>query len=303
VIYIVKTTHRVAIGVEPVMEPRELWERHSVLAAAFCGSDEQVREAQGILDEAQAGRTRMLAAFAVTVGSDGAVANLLGLNEREVRLARRTVGKDDARTVAQCLLTTDPGEHAAHPVGPAESAAAHASSGSGTGPQTREFAVIDPTAAPPQPVQAPQTHAVPITETAWSAALDAVLVGGWHTGLDLTALAAEFGLELAQLVARAQRLSAEGRLNQPQAHEDRAGRHRRHDTLPTELGSHSTAGAPGYGAPYPRGNDDITWQQIPAHTPPWDNTTPAQTDWNGIVNHWHNTAPVAPPWEPSVQYT
>ncbi|MFD4867351.1 hypothetical protein ACFWN4_18795, partial [Streptomyces sp. NPDC058412] len=56
------------------------------------------------MDEALASRTRALAALAVTVGSDAAVADLMGLNEREVRVARRTVGKDDARTVADQLL-------------------------------------------------------------------------------------------------------------------------------------------------------------------------------------------------------
>ncbi|MCZ1005826.1 hypothetical protein O1L68_02515 [Streptomyces lydicus] len=86
------------------MEPRELWERHAVLAQAFCSSDDEVRRTQGLLDEAEARRSRTLAAFAVTVGSDAVVAELLGLDEREVRLARRTVGKEDARAVAKSLL-------------------------------------------------------------------------------------------------------------------------------------------------------------------------------------------------------
>ncbi|MCK7627825.1 hypothetical protein MUU72_32845, partial [Streptomyces sp. RS10V-4] len=86
------------------MEPRELWERHAVLAQAFCISDDEVRRTQGLLDEAEARRSRTLAAFAVTVGSDEVVADLLGLDAREVRLARRTVGKDDARAVAKNLL-------------------------------------------------------------------------------------------------------------------------------------------------------------------------------------------------------
>lgn len=80
-----------------------------MLAEAFCTSDDRVREAQTVLDEAQAERTRMLAAFAVTVGNDGAVADLMGLHEREVRVARRTVGKEDARTMASGLLTPSPG--------------------------------------------------------------------------------------------------------------------------------------------------------------------------------------------------
>src|SRR6185312_574450 len=91
-------------NVVAVMEPRELWERHAVLAQAVCSSDDEVRRTQGLLDEAEARRSRTLAAFAVTVGSDAVVAELLGLDEREVRLARRTVGKEDARAVAKSLL-------------------------------------------------------------------------------------------------------------------------------------------------------------------------------------------------------
>lgn len=93
------------------MEPRELWDRNSVLAEAFCASDEQVRQAQAVLDGAQAERSRTLAAFAVTVGNDGAVADLMGLPEREVRIARRTVGKSDARSVAEELLDRYPQAH------------------------------------------------------------------------------------------------------------------------------------------------------------------------------------------------
>ncbi|MEU3652905.1 hypothetical protein AB0E67_08635 [Streptomyces sp. NPDC032161] len=64
-----------------------------------------MRRAQALLDEAQAERSRTLAAFAVTVGDDGSIADLMGLNEREVRLARRTVGRNDARSLAQELLS------------------------------------------------------------------------------------------------------------------------------------------------------------------------------------------------------
>ena len=90
------------------MEPREFWDRNSILAEAFCASDERVRHAQAVLDEAQAERSRTLAAFAVTVGNDRAIADLMGLNERDVRLARRTVGKGDARIVAEALLERYP---------------------------------------------------------------------------------------------------------------------------------------------------------------------------------------------------
>ncbi|MEW1720452.1 hypothetical protein [Streptomyces sp. NPDC093109] len=286
------------------MEPRELWERHAVLAVAFCGSDDQVRDAQGILDEAQAARTRMLAAFAVTVGSDGAVADLLGLTEREVRIARRTVGKDDARTVAECLLTVEPAEQGAQ--GPSTVPGPEPVPGAsavGPGTEAMEFTGRPAHAMPPSSAAAGQAPALPATEGAWSAALDAVLVGGWHTGLDLTALAAEFGLDLAHLVARVQKLSAEGRLNQPAPHEDRAGRHRRLDAAPMEHGGHYSPGiASAQTLPYPRPNDDVAWQQAPPHTPPWDNTTTAQTDWNGIVNHWNATPPDRP-WEYTTQHS
>ncbi|MGW7489051.1 hypothetical protein [Streptomyces sp. NPDC054786] len=209
------------------MEPRELWERHAVLAQAFCSSDDEVRRTQGLLDEAEARRSRTLAAFAVTVGSDGVVAELLGLDEREVRLARRTVGKDDARAVAKSLLaqntceqppaqqtatppaahsTTPPAAHSTphstpHPVGPAAPATAHAP-------------------AAPQP-----------GEPAWAPALDAVLMSSWHSGVDLTALATELGLDVRLLVARAQQLAAESRPTQAPP-PDRTGRHRRMANLP-----------------------------------------------------------------------
>ncbi|MFJ1646282.1 hypothetical protein [Streptomyces sp. NPDC088258] len=286
------------------MEPRELWERHSVLAVAFCGSDDQVRDAQGVLDEAQAARTRMLAAFAVTVGSDGAVADLLGLTEREVRIARRTVGKDDARTVAECLLAVEPAgrqprsqpQGRSEPSGGATVAGPAAEAGESTGPQAKGVP-----SHPGQAGQSPQAPALPAAESTWSAALDAVLVGSWHTGLDLTSLAAEFGLDLAQLIARAQKLTAEGRLNQPASHEDRAGRHRRLDAVQAEQGGYSPGAPSGQAVPGPRPNDDISWQQAPPHTPPWDNTTTAGTDWNGIVSQWSN-APATQSWEYSAQY-
>ncbi|MBQ0987321.1 hypothetical protein KBZ10_22935 [Streptomyces sp. F63] len=274
------------------MEPRQWWERNTVLAEAFCRSDEQVRSAQAILDEAQVHRSRLLAAFAVTVGSDGAVAGVLGLNEREVRVARRTVGKEDARGVADELLTAAmmPDEARLPPEGvpapeavaapPAGAAAVQGAPGmAGTaapagvtgpgyeavGPAPEVYA--DPTAyqhyahAHPQyrhqqpnhsyhqenqtqPPPQSQTHAYPqqsypqqqpYREPRWTGAMDALLVGSWQTGVDLQVLAAEFGLDLARLVSRAQQLSAEGRLSPPWAGtgpggEPRSGRHRRSST-------------------------------------------------------------------------
>lgn len=201
--------------VDPAMEPRQLWDRNAVLAEAFCRSDENVRDVQGTLDDAQAVRSRMLAAFAVTVRNDGAVADLLGLTEREVRIARRTVGKEDARAVADELLAA-----------PAASAP----------PAEEQHTVPVPDACGYVPGQQPQQQQPPPpvpgtgTETVWSAAIDAVLVGGWQTGVDLQVLAAEFGLDLSRLVTRAQQLSVQGRLGPYRgayAAEEAAGRHRR----------------------------------------------------------------------------
>ncbi|WP_240965376.1 hypothetical protein [Streptomyces zingiberis] len=305
------------------MEPRQWWERNTVLAEAFCRSDEQVRSAQARLDEEQVHRARLLAAFAVTVGDDGAVAGMLGLTEREVRLARRTVGKSGAREVAEEVLAgAGPGEPA--PGELPETAPGGAGTPDATGPAVTGQDTPGPGAETPDPAshhhawsgtpytaahqphhqqhhqqnwqyqyqqghsypqgqsyqqsqayahqqqhqsygygqpqlqsssptssassaQAPQTTRTtqasqPYTtssqlqpqqrEPRWSGAMDALLVGGRQTGVDLQVLAAEFGLDLARLVARAQQLSAEGRLSSPwagagQGEENRSGRHRR----------------------------------------------------------------------------
>ncbi|MCC3652050.1 hypothetical protein LIX60_11340 [Streptomyces sp. S07_1.15] len=273
-----------------------------MLAEAFCRSDEQVRSAQATLDEAQVHRSRLLAAFAVTVGSDGAVAGVLGLNEREVRVARRTVGKEDARGVADQLLAaaavapedgqaealTAPETATAHPVGTAGipgaagtagvPGAAHEVGGTVHEPyadpmayqyyapaqpptqypqsqhqqhtyyqhyqqhqtpapqQTQHQHQHQPPPVPQQPQPQAQAHPQQqLREPRWSGAMDALLVGSWQTGVDLQVLAAEFGLDLARLISRAQQLSAEGRLSPPWAGsgpggEPRSGRHRRSST-------------------------------------------------------------------------
>lgn len=139
------------------MEPRELWERHAVLAQAFCSSDDEVRRTQGLLDEAEARRSRTLAAFAVTVGSDAVVAELLGLEEREVRLARRTVGKEDARAVAKSLLAQPACEQPPAPQQPAQQAPAQQA----PAPQPAQTAAAPGAAVhPPGPSAPPQ--AVPV---------------------------------------------------------------------------------------------------------------------------------------------
>ncbi|WP_432096300.1 hypothetical protein [Streptomyces sp. bgisy100] len=259
------------------MDPRQLWNRNTVLAEAFCLSDEHVKSAQSALDETQAHRSRLLAAFAVTVGSDSSVADLLGLSEREVRVARRTVGKDDARRVAENVIGATPPaaepeeeplpEPAPVPQAPAPAPVQAAPAQQSYVPQQPH---VPQHAAPhaaqqqylhqptPQYFDVPQTGVeMPMTtgvenpmarETAWTSAMDVVLIDSWQSGIDLSVLADEFGLDLARLVARVQQLSAEGRLTgQPlpcPAPEDRAGRHRR-DSGTTTLGYDP------YGGPLP----------------------------------------------------
>lgn len=241
-----------------VMEPRELWERHTVLAKAFCHSDEEVRTAQTTLDDAQASRARSLAAFAVVVGNDKAVAEMLGLPEREVRIARRTVGREDARTLADELLL---------PPMRAGAAGGHASSSGADGPEdparTQENPQVQPTGQgppptapgghhqqplgqqhgqlPPQAPQSPQSLHTPLAQPAheaaphvpdsmgWSPVQDAVLIDGWQAGVDMEILAVELGTDLPRLTARAQYLSAQGRLFAPVDENGvrQGGKHRR----------------------------------------------------------------------------
>ncbi|MEU9062940.1 hypothetical protein AB0D13_29775 [Streptomyces sp. NPDC048430] len=212
------------------MEAREMWERHAVLADAFCGADDRVREAQSVFDGAQAERARTLAAFAVTVGSDAAVAELLGLNEREVRLARRTVGKSDARSLAGALLSHP---SAAGPeAGPAKEAASDDSNAlpapHGADPAVKVRLDSTQSSIPsPRVEQFPTQQATPAGPTGlkeWSHAHDSLLVDGWSKGADAAALAAQLGIGLTELVSRAQSLFAAGRL--PYVRRDR-GRHRR----------------------------------------------------------------------------
>ncbi|WP_405613253.1 hypothetical protein [Streptomyces sp. NBC_01508] len=247
------------------MEPRELWDRNSVLAEAFCASDEQVRQAQAVLDGAQAERSRTLAAFAVTVGNDGAVADLMGLNEREVRLARRTVGKSDARSVAEELLDRYPQAHT-QPIPQAQTQAATAQPVAPPA-QPAEEQYIEHTQAPqmyqqhqgsqgsPTEVHLPhpRTESSPLQEMAyhqdsaspvlhtseaesnpvvWSSSMDSVLLWSWQSGLDLQTVAGELGLDIRALLLRVQALADNGMLTpsstQTAAEANRSGRHRRH---------------------------------------------------------------------------
>lgn len=204
------------------MGSRELWERHAVLAGAFCRSDDEVRVARGVLDAAQLGRSRMLAAFAVTVGSDGAVAELLGLQEREVRGARRSVGKEEAQGVARGLLSAQNSRRTG--TEGAGTAGAPGASGSRAGGDGAAGVSASTTGAGAASGPGPVGGGWSVWDPAW----DGALVRGWCSGSDVGMLAAELGVGLAQVVARAQELFAEGRLTMGGGQErDRAGRHRR----------------------------------------------------------------------------
>lgn len=297
------------------MEPRELWERHAVLAQAFCSSDDEVRRTQGLLDEAEARRSRTLAAFAVTVGSDAVVADLLGLEEREVRLARRTVGKEDARAVAKSLLAQPPCEPAPAPQQPAPQAPA----AQAPAPQPPQGAAAPGPVAPP-PQQGPAAASQP-SEPAWAPALDAVLMSSWHNGVDLTALATELGLDVRLLVARAQQLSAESR-PMPPTPSDRTGRHRRLVNVPPpqpETPHLTWRERPQQPPrehyepehwkqqPYQHYPDQQQYQEYRVYEehqqyqqptqPTWDANaiTAAQHDWDGILSQWEATAAPQPP--------
>ncbi|MFB7913190.1 hypothetical protein [Streptomyces sp. NPDC056061] len=239
------------------MEPRDFWDRNTVLAEAFCASDERMRRAQALLDEAQAERSRTLAAFAVTVGDDGSIADLMGLNEREVRLARRTVGRNDARSLAQELLGHKPrtAKEPAHksrsgpevPVPrprdgtsvPAPAATTHSSTGT-LPPSVPPPPVTPPPPPPPQmpptvpptmpPVMPPVVPPVELDSTVvWSPSMDSVLLWSWESGLDVQTVAAELGLDVRALLMRVQELANDGliTLTSPLVEMNRSGRHRR----------------------------------------------------------------------------
>ncbi|MFF1834962.1 hypothetical protein ACFVXE_12270 [Streptomyces sp. NPDC058231] len=276
----------------PHMEPRELWERHAVLARAYFGSDEDVRRAQSDLDEQHAMRMRTLAAFAVTLGNDGTVATLLGLHEREVRLARRTVGKDDARAIAKALLDGSPDESNEPPAEDVERLLPF------TDTEERSEAYEVP-AAPPCPPHAPSIpHAAtapdePAQGGASSSAVDAVLVGAWSTGIDLAVLAGELGLDLPRLVARTRYLEAQGRFTHatPQP-VDRSGRHRRVN------GAEAPSVTPPRQWYYPTQNrppqQEATWEQ---QVPPATFNSAPMHDWDGILDQWQVTSTPTASWQ------
>jgi hypothetical protein len=197
-----------------------------VLAEAFCASDERMRLAQALLDEAQAERSRMLAAFAVTVGDDGSIADMMGLNEREVRLARRTVGRSDARSLAEELLQTTKAAK--------EAVVEPPSAPEVTVPHPREEVIVPPLDTPaPVPPPTPPALPVPPVEVentvVWSPSMDSVLLWSWESGLDVQTVAAELGLSVRALLMRVQELANDGLLTlaNPVTEVSRSGRHRR----------------------------------------------------------------------------
>lgn len=205
------------------MESRDLWERNIVLAEAFCACDDRMRQARSFLEVAQVDRTRALAAFAVSIGSDGGVANLMGLNEREVRQARRVVGKTDARSVAEELLR----RHTATAT-PREREAEYES-----GYESQPAVPTPPPAAPPYPRSETRSSGrVSGEEVEWTPSMDAVLLWSRRSGLDLNNVAAELGVDSRALLQRARLLGAEGCLTVTPGSVDvgQAGRHRRHAT-------------------------------------------------------------------------
>ncbi|WP_169801874.1 hypothetical protein [Wenjunlia vitaminophila] len=181
----------IEVGVGPGVESRQIWERNSLLAEAFCLADERVEEAKAALEEAQSERTRMLAALSVTVGNDGAVAQLLGLAERSVRLSRRRVGRGAARKAAETVL------NAASEYGEEQ----HGETASP--PWGRE--TTPPASTGSEPCQEPSTS--PAIAESWPAAMDSLLLQGWTAGVDQQALARQLGIDLGTLVSRIQQLT------------------------------------------------------------------------------------------------
>ncbi|MFG3102755.1 hypothetical protein ACGFZL_19855 [Streptomyces sp. NPDC048182] len=235
--------------------------------------DERVRMSRTVLDDAQAERSLTLAAFAVTVGDDDAVAQMMGLTEREVRAARRAVGKDSARARAEVLLA-EACEAAEVSAGP---------DGTEGGAAGQVQVPVEEAAPVPQPAPGPVLGQEP--QPQWSPAMDAVLVGAWQTQVDPAVVAAELGLDLQVLAARAHQLSLEGRLRPPAVGGAQPGRHRRGaETAAPSVQSSPVAG-PASAEP---GHVWHHWQwQRPAE-PVWGDstTTVAAHDWDGILNQW-----------------
>ncbi|MBY8885528.1 hypothetical protein K7472_11795 [Streptomyces sp. PTM05] len=277
-----------------------MWNRNNVLAEAFCRSDEHVRDAQGLLDEAQADRVRLLAAFSISVGSDGAVADMLGLAEREVRVARRTVGKDNARAVAEELLAAAPAPppgaagpatdvpapppSAAQPPAQAPGAASTSASGPASA-ASADWTAQAPAAGPadPFPVDADQIAQGAV----WTPVLDTVLINSWNAEVDLETLSAQFGMDLTHIVKRVQHLFAHGLLAPPPGEGGRSGRHRRSGAAPvTEPEPTFPVGT---GTAWISSEETMQpreWHPYPAHPA-------APQGWDGVLTAWAGGTPGA----------
>ncbi|PWI41652.1 hypothetical protein [Streptomyces sp. ICBB 8177] len=279
-----------------------MWNRNNVLAEAFCRSDEHVRDAQGLLDEAQADRVRLLAAFSISVGSDGAVADMLGLAEREVRVARRTVGKDNARAVAEELLagapTPPPGPAAPADAPPPPPSAAQspaqtpgAASATPPGPASTppaDWTAQAPGAAVPVPADPFPVDADQVAQGAvWTPVLDTVLINSWNAEVDLETLSAQFGMDLTHIVKRVQHLFAHGLLAPPPGEGGRAGRHRRSGAVP--------AAEPEPTFPAGTGTAWISSEETmqSREWPPYPPHPASPQGWDGVLTAWAGGAPGA----------
>lgn len=194
------------------MEPRHSWQRNRAIAEGFCYYDEQVRIAETVLAQAQTARQHALAAFAVSLGRDRSAADLLGLAERDVRAARRSVGRKDARIVADELL-----------------ASFH-----------RRAVRDDPEGRDHTDEPGARASADPLPLSA----LDAAVAEGWRNGADLHALAAAIGVEVNTVVDRLKRLSTQGLLPDPDSPAAPRGRHRRTDDSENPTPPSPPAGQP-----------------------------------------------------------
>ncbi|MFD7924260.1 hypothetical protein ACFV3R_34280 [Streptomyces sp. NPDC059740] len=205
------------------MELRDRLERHAALADMYCRADERVVEAHCRLEELQGDRLKVLAALAVTIGSDAGAAHYLGLHEREVRAARKAVGRVDAEeaasTALDAVMREDPGDWqpppvpTVPPVPPAPSVppappvpgGGHLGGTFGAGVAGHGGTGQSATVTVPTPERAgaaPAFHG-------WSHAMDDALLKGWHQGVDPQDLSAHLGCSLRDLVVRLQQLSVQ----------------------------------------------------------------------------------------------
>ncbi|MGW3655376.1 hypothetical protein ACWD6R_06510 [Streptomyces sp. NPDC005151] len=130
-----------------------------------------------------------------------------------------------------------------------------------------------------------------------SSAVDAVLVGAWSTGADLSVLAGELGLDLPRLVARTRYLEAQGRLTHAPQTLDRSGRHRRVDGAEAPIVTqprqwyYPTQHRPSHQEA--TWDQQATWSQQASHTTM--NSAPMH-DWDGILDQWQVTTSPTPSW-------